>query len=200
MKVALGLKAHSGWAALVVLATRGDELTVVERGRLELIESAGAEWAKQPYHAAEEMASDRARHLVRRSITMARRLATHEVRRAIARMKAAGHQVTAGAVLTAEPMPAWTVEEILAVHVRMHRAEGVLFRDALARAVRACRLRCVEIPEKRLNEVAEKALPAPVGRVREKVAALKKSIGPPWGMDQKDAALAALIALQGSGR
>jgi hypothetical protein len=31
----------------------------------------------------------------------------------------------------------------------------------------------------------------------KRVAALGKSVGPPWGKDQKDAALAAMIALQG---
>src|SRR4030095_6039362 len=45
-------KAHSGWAALVVLGTRSGDLEVLERSRVELVEE---EWAKQPYHAAEEL-------------------------------------------------------------------------------------------------------------------------------------------------
>ena len=40
----------------------------------------------------------------------------------------------------ANPMPDWSVEEILAVHFRMHKAEGVLFRDALVEAANACGL------------------------------------------------------------
>jgi hypothetical protein len=31
-------------------------------------------------------------------------------------------------------LKAWSVDQILAVHVRMHQAEGVLFPDAIARA------------------------------------------------------------------
>jgi hypothetical protein len=31
----------------------------------------------------------------------------------------------------------------------------------------------------------------------QRIAALGKSAGPPWGKDQKDAALAALVALRG---
>jgi len=38
MRVAFGMKAHSGWASLVVLGTRGGELQVVDRSRMELVE------------------------------------------------------------------------------------------------------------------------------------------------------------------
>jgi hypothetical protein len=94
-------------------------------------------------------------------------------------------------------MPDWTVDEILAVHFRMHKAEGVLFRDALTRAAGSCDLRLVRVPEKQLDENAERALGASMNSLRKTVASLGKSVGPPWGKDQKDAALAAMIALQG---
>jgi hypothetical protein len=38
MQVALGLKAHSGWAALVVIGQTDDGLAVVARRRLELVD------------------------------------------------------------------------------------------------------------------------------------------------------------------
>lgn len=38
MKVAFGVKAHSGWAALVVLGKQGDDLVVVDRRRIELVD------------------------------------------------------------------------------------------------------------------------------------------------------------------
>jgi hypothetical protein len=94
-------------------------------------------------------------------------------------------------------MPDWTVDEILAVHFRMHKAEGVLFRDALARAARACGLRLLGIPEKQLDEHVERALATSVNSLRKTIASLGKSVGPPWGKDQKDASLAAMVALQG---
>jgi len=65
MKVAFGLKAHSGWAALVVLGEERGELRVVDRQRIELVEEA---WAKQPYHAAEELEPQAAHELVKRGI------------------------------------------------------------------------------------------------------------------------------------
>jgi hypothetical protein len=94
-------------------------------------------------------------------------------------------------------MPDWSTDEILAVHFRMHKAEGILFRDALARAVGACGPRLVAIPEKKLTDHAEKALGTPEMGLRKKITMLGKSVGPPWGKDQKDAALAALVALEG---
>jgi len=201
MKVAFGMKAHSGWAALVVVGTRSGELQVVDRRRMELVERDDASWARQPYHAAEHLPADEARDLVRRGIAAARRIALREMRAAVKRARAAGHEVAACAVLSVDPMPDWSVEEILAVHFRMHKAEGVLFREALARAATACGLSLLPVPEKELDEYAERAIATSinslgVNSLRKTVAALGKSVGPPWGKDQKDAALAAIIALQ----
>ena len=197
MRVVFGMKAHSGWAALVVLGAHSGELQVVDRCRMELVEKDGASWAKQPYHAAEHLSAADARDLVTRGVAMARRSAVREMRTAVERARQAGHEVAACAVLVTDPMPDWTVDEILAVHFRMHKAEGALFRDALARAAGECELRFLRIPEKRLDLEAERALATSVSRLRKTVASLGKSVGPPWGKDQKDASLAALVALGG---
>lgn len=197
MKVAFGMKAHSGWAALVVLGTHGGQLQIVDRRRIELVAPADADWAKQPYHAAEDLAPVKARDLVKRGIEKARRHAIVEMRLAHKRARDAGHQLVACAVLMGAPMPDWTVDEILAVHFRMHKAEGVLFRDVLARAAAVNKIKMVSVPEKQLTEYAEQSLAAS-RNWQQTIASLGKSVGPPWGKDQKDAALAALIALQGT--
>jgi hypothetical protein len=197
MKVAFGMKAHSGWAALVVLGTRSGELQVVARSRMELVEKQEAAWAKQPYHAAGRLNAVDARDLVTRGVETARRIAVREMRTAVKRARDAGHEVAACAVLVVDPMPDWTVDEILAVHFRMHKAEGVLFRDALARAATACGVKLFAIPEKQLDEHAERALATSVNSLRKTILSLGKSVGPPWGKDQKDASLAAMIALRG---
>src|SRR4029453_14594462 len=131
MNVALGFKAHSGWAALVVLGQEGRDLVVTDRRRIELADPADGEWARQPYHAAEGEPSAKAKQIVERGIATARRMAAAEIQAAIARAKADGHTVIGCTVLVGSPMPAWTVAEILAVHFRMHQAEGVLYRDVL---------------------------------------------------------------------
>ncbi len=194
MKVAFGLQAHSGWAALVVIGQAEGGLVVVDRRRMELVDE---EWAKQPYHAAEKLPPEAARDVVTRGVAAAYRIADRELRAALQRERERKNAVTACAVLAANPMPGWSIEEILAVHFRMHKAEGVLFRQALARAAETCGLKLVAIPEKLLMQHAEQALKASASSLAQQLAALGKSAGPPWGKDQKEAALAALIALQG---
>lgn len=196
MKVAFGLKAHSGWAALVVLGAEKGRTVVVDRRRVEMIPEGEGGWAKFPYHAAEKLPAREARDLVRRGHQSARRMATREMRAGLRRAREAGHDVAACALLVGEPMPDWTVEEITAVHFRMHKAEGVLFREALASAAKACGVRLVAVPEKQLNDRAGRALGTPASAVARRLAVLGKSIGPPWGRDQKEAALAAMIALK----
>lgn len=184
MKVAFGFKAHSGWAALVVLGKNGSDFVVVDRRRVELVEE---EWAKQPYHAAHELKPDAARKLVKRGIDAAYRIATREMRAAVARERERKNEVTACAVLVGNLMPEWTVDQILAVHFRMHQAEGVLFRNALVNAARECSLKVVEAPEKTLTTHAG---------LSKHLTTLGKLAGPPWGKDQKDATLAAMLALR----
>jgi len=158
------------------------------RRRLELIDPADAHWSKQPYHAAEGLDPDEARDVVARGIAAARQIAARELRAAVEELQNEGRKVAACAVLLGAPMPDWSVEEILAVHFRMHKAEGELFRNALVRAAEACRIRFVGIPENALATRADAEL-------HERIAALGKSVGPPWGKDQKEAALAAWLAL-----
>jgi hypothetical protein len=194
VKVALGLKAHSGWAALVSIGRERGVLVVSTRRRIELVDEA---WAKQPYHAAESLELEAARRLVERGIAMTRRLAVAEMQAAVADERQKQNAIGACAVLVGAPMPPWTVDEILAVHVRMHKAEGVLFRDVLTYAATECALTLVTIPEKQLHTHAQKTLATPAAQLSKQIVALGATVGAPWGKDQKDAALAALIALEG---
>jgi hypothetical protein len=200
VKIALGLRAHSGWAALVALGAPNGSLALVDRRRIELAEEADWHWAKAPYHAADGLEPDDARALVKRAIASSRRLAVRELRAAAKRARRDAHEIAACAVLSNDPMPDWSVAEILAVHFRMHKAEGVMFREALARAAEVCGLPLVAIREKDLAEEAERALGVPGARLTGTLAELGKTVGPPWGADQKQAALAAWIGLQGSAR
>jgi len=192
MKVALGLKAHSGWAALIVLGA-DTHFEVIERRRIELVEE---EWAKQPYHAAEELERKAAEQVVKRGVSAAHKYAKREIAAAVKRAGKRGNQVIGCGILMGEPMPDWTVAEILAVHFRMHKAEGVLFREALAVAARQADLKVIEIPEKTITEFVTENLGSPLNKLTEQLASLGKSIGAPWGKDQKEAALAAMIALK----
>lgn len=196
MKGAFGFAVHSGWAALVLVGGEPGRERVLDRRRVEFT-GQGEAWAKAPYHAADELEPEPARALVQRGLALARRNTARAVRAEVERAAAAGHEVGACAVLVGEPMPAWSVDEIRAVHFRMHKAEGVLWRDAIAAAAEACGLAVVPVAAKRPAEDARKALGATAAGVARRLEALGAGIGAPWGKDQKDAALAALVALHG---
>jgi hypothetical protein len=193
VRVALGFKAHSGWAALVVVGVNNGSVEILDRRRIEL---ALEEWAKQPYHAAEGSEPSEARKVVQRGIRDAHKHAQREMQAAVKQYGVDGQHVTACGVLVGNDMPEWNVAEILAVHFRMHKAEGVLFREALVEAATSCGLRVARVPEKNLLEFGGSVLKKSPARLLTEIATIGKEVGPPWGKDQKEAALAAMIALQ----
>jgi hypothetical protein len=195
MNVVFGFKAHSGWAALVVVGKRRDEVVVVDRRRIELVEQS---WAKQPYHAAEGLERQKARDLVKRAVESVHRIALSEMKAAIKRERERKNEVVGCSVLVGTPMPGWTTDEILAVHFRMHKAEGVLFQVALLQAAEQCKLKTLPVLEKELMAQASSQLGTHPDLLVKQIGALGKSVGPPWGKDQKDAALAALMPLNNS--
>src|SRR5262245_26772155 len=199
MRIAFGFKAHSGWAALVAVSQASGEWSVIDRQRVELV-AADKLWAKQPYHAAEELPSAEARKVVMNGIEHAERVALRELRALVKSAQTGGHTIAGCAVLVGEGMPDWSVDEILAVHFRMHKAEGVLFRDVLVRAGKECGLRVLEIPEKSLIEQATSTLDSSPEKLTALLTTLGKPVGAPWGKDQKEATLAAMMALSAPAR
>ena len=193
MRVAIGLKARTGRAALVAIGGDLQAPQFIERVQIPLLPE-GA-WA--PYHAAESLERAAARASVKRDIAAAHRLATSGIREAARRITGAGHRLCGCAVLVGSGMPNWTTDEIIAVHVRMHKAEGELFRNVLVAGARACDLALTMLPEKSGLDSAAKRLGLPRAHLDAHLAALGKTAGPPWGKDQKEAAGAALVALEG---
>src|SRR5262245_21051570 len=126
MDVAFGLKAHSGWAVLVALGREGRSLRVLERRRLALVRAEDSPWAKAPYHAAEGLPRDKAHELVGLAVASAHAAAASELRQCAEQAAEQGHAARACAVLVGTPMPGWSVDQIRAVHFRMHKAEGEL--------------------------------------------------------------------------
>src|SRR5262245_61093073 len=190
MRVALGLKARTGRALLVAVGGV-DELAILERTQLPLLPE--GDWA--PYHAAEGLPAAEARERVRRSVASAHRLAAAGIRAAAERLAGAGHVVCACGVLVGTGMPAWSTEEILAVHVRMHKAEGELFRDVLVAGARGQGLEVVALREKSALADAAEMLGLTRAQLDARLAALGRTVGPPWTRDQKEAAAAAIVAL-----
>lgn len=195
--VAAGFKPRTGRAVLVMLQSDGAAVRVMERREVALLPA--GEMA--PYHAAEGLEPHAAREHVKRSIATAQRLAVEAIRGAEQRCAQARHRLCGCGVLVGTGMPAWTTEEILAVHVRMHKAEGELFRDVLVAGARACGFEPATLPDKSALDAAARVLRVTRAELDARLAALGKAAGAPWGAYQKEAAAAALVALErGAGR
>lgn len=188
-RVALGFKPRTGRAVLVVLAAD----RVIERAEVPLLPP--GEMA--PYHAAEGLESKAADRHVKAAIGRARKLARGAIEKAVKRCFDAGHEVAGCGVLVGTGMPQWTTDEVLAVHVRMHKAEGEMFRDILVEAAGECGFEPATLPDKTSIDAAAKRLGLTRAQLDARLATLGKAAGPPWAQYQKEAAAAALVALGG---
>jgi hypothetical protein len=189
---ALGLRAHSGWAALVAVGGEPASPHVLDRRRIEMAD--GRE-AKQPYHAAEERPLAKAQALLGRLSRQAQERASAGLGAALADLRAGGHDVVGAIVLTASGRPLPALESILASHALIHTADGEHFRDALAFAGKEHRLPVARIREKDLVVQAAQTLGRSAPVLQAAVTAWGKPLGPPWTQDQKLSALAAWLGL-----
>jgi hypothetical protein len=177
MACALGFRAHSGWAAVVVLT---DEPRVLHRGRLELVEG-GSTARAQIYHATAKLPLAQAEKRVAASIADSAQRARAGIAALIQEHRPMACGIVVGKVKTLPPLDA-----ILRSHAMIHTAEGVLYRSLLVDAARELGLATLAVPA------------ADVGkhRDRKRIDALGRGLGPPWSQDQKESALVAWMALQ----
>ena len=165
-RAAIGFAVHTGWAAAVALS--GPPAVLLLRRRLELADDAHD--ARFVFHAAAERPNSA-------ELITVRALATAQDRAEAALAELITELVGFSLVVALPPeklLP--PLSSILASHPLLHRAEGALFRRAIAEAAAARGLQVV-------TPASPQAL------------ALGKP-GPPWGKDQKDAAALAWAALR----
>ena len=171
----LGFRAHSGWAVVVAMAGE----TPVLRRRIGM----GAPQHAQPYHAAESMKVAAAQAFLDRRRAAAIDLACAEIRAVVGELESAGYLVKRSAVLTGSGKPLPELAKVLAAHPLLHTAEGIFFREVVRDACQSCRLAVREIPEKEVQ-----------ASVLARTALMSKVLGPPWRLDEKLAASAAIYA------
>jgi hypothetical protein len=195
MGCAIGLRAHSGWAAAVAVTLEGrggaSEPAVLLRERVEMTDP-GLEGAKAPYHAAERLDPGAAAEFLRRCEAASAALARVGLRGLLDRLRSAGHAASRCALLTGAGRPLPELEVTLASHALIHVGDGEHFRKALAAAAEDCGLALVRVRER---EVAA-SLGASPEAVDAFLARQRKALGPPWTQDQKLATLAAWHALR----
>ena len=193
-RAALGFRSHSGWAALVVVAGSPGAPIVIERRRVQTADPR-IKGSLQPYHAAKEMKLADAEAFLDRCHAATQRMAETAVREAVAELAGKGHTVAGACVLLGSGRPATGLAATLRSHPMIHTAEGDFFRAALKAACESCGLPVLGVREKELVQEAAAALGISAEHLQLRVAALGKSIGPPWRQDEKLCAIAAWLAL-----
>jgi hypothetical protein len=196
-RATLGLRAHSGWAALVALAGTPDSPQVVDRRRIVTADPA-IRGSKQPFHAAEPLKLPDAEALIKKCTESTRRLSREALQAAIGDLRGNGFEVAGCGVILGSGRSLPALEAILASHALLHTAEGEFYRQALAEAGEHCGLPVVGVKEREAYEQGAVRLHISADELQSRIAALGRGIGPPWTQDQKYAALVGWLALTGS--
>jgi hypothetical protein len=189
MDCALGLSVHTGWAACVA-ACAGAPPQVVLREEVRMLDDP----ERFVFHRAAKMSRGEGEKSVARALAAARAGAEAQLGAIAERLEAAGHRVTACAIL-AKPGELPSFEDIVAAHPRIHTAEGVFYRDVLRAAAEARRIPTRVLAPSALEKTAASALRLRPERVAALLAEAGRVAGRPWAKDQKTAALAAWTAL-----
>jgi hypothetical protein len=194
LRAALGFRLHTGWAAVVAVAHRPGKIEVLLRRRLELLPADGS-IPRFVYHSAAEMEAADSAALVKRATAEARKTARAAVKEIVEMLRGMDVSLQAAGISTGSTKVPAELARILASHPLIHSAEGVLFQQAVAGACEHCELAILTVREREALTRAAEACGSTADRFRESLDGLRKTVGPPWGVDQKTATAAALLAL-----
>jgi hypothetical protein len=193
---AIGIRVHSGWGALVAVSGEAGKLQVIDRRRIVIID-VDADGVAQPYHYVEELEIDRARKHIAQCRAQSTKMAVAAMREVYSHLSHGKYRLVGAAILLSSARPLPELEKILASHAMIHAAEGEFFRQAFREACQESKISVTGIRERDLEEHAQSALGKVAPQVKQEIAGLGRSLGPPWTTDQKTAALAAAIVLAG---
>jgi hypothetical protein len=191
---AVGCRAHTGWAALVVVAGGVARPAVPFRGRAELGDPAGRV-RRNVYQAARGLEPAAAATLIEAAERIAAERAADALERTVRQARDEGAVVRSCAVVVGASGEGVRLESILASHALAHAAEGRLYQGALLQGAEARGLDTIAVPKRSIWEQGEAALGIAADELRHWIDELRREVGPPWAQDQKLAALAAWIAL-----
>jgi hypothetical protein len=191
---AMGVAPHSGWAAVVVLGASPADPHVLLRSRIELIEQSDPK-SKQPYHALESLGLEQAAEQLSHYRLAAEARAYAALRDIATAMSERGLRLAAVGVLDSAGRKGDSLSSILASHALIHSADGDHFRNAVDAAARRIGCAVRRIRARELDTQAEAGLHRSSAVLRETVNGIGRLVGPPWGADQKMAALFAWLLL-----
>ncbi len=193
-QAAIGMRVHSGWAAMVAISLEGKSPHVLWRGRPHLVEAFTFEF-RQPFHTAEKLPIGEARAVIARARESATALARKAIEEVQSAIRPQGFELVRCGLLLASGKPLPVLEKILASHALIHTADGELFRDALLQSAKELGLETITIQERALLQTASDKLNRSTDELLHCAAVLGVALGSPWTQDEKLASLVAWMAL-----
>ncbi|HJN51119.1 MAG: hypothetical protein QGI68_20280 [Pseudomonadales bacterium] len=189
----LGVSDHSGWAIFVCVAAKQSKPVVLDRRRVELLD---AGLPKQPYHHdAADLDIAAAQKLIQSVKESAVTNAVRHVRQLQLDLGSECDLVAMTVRADPERKLPETVAEILRHHPSVHAADGILYREALRQAGSIQRMNVASFPRKKTMDHFADTLGTDVDRLNVLLKEIGKALGPPWQMDHKVAASAAMTVL-----
>jgi hypothetical protein len=193
MHAAIGIRTHSGWGALVAVSNNAGTVQVIARQRIA-ITMPGSRGGNQPYHFAKGLELPGAEKFLEDCFVTSKGLAWAALRNLKGALLSQ-YRVVGTAILLASGRPLPPLSNILASHALIHAAEGEFFRQAFSKACASLDLPLTGFRECDLEACVQTTFGRGAAAVRQNIAILGRSLGPPWTQDQKMATLAALMVL-----
>lgn len=194
-RVALGIRVHSGWGALVAVSFMPGKEEVVDRRKVVVINSKNPGVA-QPYHFAESMELRAAERHIAQCAADSSRLALEALRQILAELCARDCKAVAAAILLSSARVLPGLDEILGSHPLIHTAEGEFFRQIFRQSLERLGIPVTGIVERDLKQRAQSVFGKAASQLQTRIGGMGRSLGPPWTKDEKTAALAAAIVLK----
>jgi hypothetical protein len=192
---ALGFRLHTGWAALVAVSGVPGKFKVLLRRRIELLPP-GDSLPRFVYHEAAELPPSQAAELVRRVKEASQEMARISLKDILEHLRSIDAAVRAAGIPSGSRLIPEDLAAVLRSHPLIHTAEAALFRQALASACEDRRVTVISVREREVWLSAAEAWELKESELRKQVDGLRKSVGAPWGTDQKTAMAMALLALR----
>jgi hypothetical protein len=190
-RAALGFSVHIGRAAVVAVGGPPDAPDILGKGALQ-VATTFEEGAV--FHMGQELPLDEARALIRDSEQRFTERARVQLAAFVAPL---GESVGAAAMVAAPAKVLPPIESILKAHPLVHAAEGELYRRVFSSAAASLGTAPARVPADALAGRAAAAAGLTPAKLTARLAAMGKASGKPWAADQKQATLAAWIALAG---
>jgi hypothetical protein len=187
----IGLRPHTYWTAVVVLAGSVQNPRVVERRKIVFAD--GAE--RFVFHSAEKLELAAARGLIETVRGRTESNAKRGFTDLLEGLERAGVGVELAVVPLSRNRPPEDLGRILRSHALMHAAEGSFYRDVLAGAFRRLGLEVARPPEAELGPRLAARLGVDQAALDARLGEMGTALGPPWTQDQKLAAQAAWLQL-----